>query len=235
MFKLLYRDPHLVAIDKPAGFQVHPPEDPTHRVSDSTNCLFLLRKQLEQYLYPVHRLDRATSGVVVYALSQEAASVLGTAFQNREVHKVYYAVVRGWTDDQGEFDDALKAEGEGQPAMQSLTRFVTLSRIELSTPVGRYKTARYSLVEVEPVTGRKHQIRRHFANRSHPLIGDSVYGDLAHNRFFQDKFSRRMLYLRAHAISFKHPTSGVQMQVSGRWNGAWHSIFDLFGVCPFGV
>ena len=109
-FRILYQDPHWVAIEKPAGFHVHPPEDSTHRIPAGLNCVQVLRKQLNTYLYPVHRLDRATSGVLIFALSSESARSLSQQFRDRSVRKVYYCVVRGWVEDGGVIDSPLRSE-----------------------------------------------------------------------------------------------------------------------------
>ena len=224
--RILYQDERLVAIDKPAGFHVHPPEDERHRISRSTNCLQLLRKQISSYLYPVHRLDGATSGVLLFALDREAAANIQTQFQSREIAKTYYAVVRGWVEPAGKIEYALNE-------MESSTSFSRIATVELPVAVGRYATSRYSLVQVKPETGRMHQIRKHFSHLRHPLIGDTIYGDGLHNRFFREKIAGSGLFLKAHSLSFKHPSSEKRIQLIARWNHTWHEAFDLFGVCPF--
>lgn len=225
--RIIYRDEHLVVVDKPAGFHVHPPEDTAHKISKNQNCLYLLGKQLNAYLYPVHRLDRATSGVLIFALSSEAASGLAAQFKKREVKKTYYCVVRGWIAERGSVDRPL------EPMKDALTHFEKLATLEIAEPVGKFATARYSLVKVEPVTGRMHQIRKHLSGISYPLLGDSVYGDGRHNRFFREKFGISGLFLKASALDFVHPITGKRHLIHSRWGGAWHRVFDLFGVCPF--
>ena len=233
-FRVLYQDEHLVAIDKPAGFYVHPPEDGGHRISRNSNCLFLLRKQTGKYLYPVHRLDRATSGVLLFAFTLEAASHLSEQFRKREIRKSYYAVVRGWTDNEGTFNSEL-TEDKSQESKSATTLYSSLARVELPNPIGRYSTARYSLVQVEPLTGRMHQIRKHFSSASHPLIGDTTYGDGKHNRFFKELNGKTTLFLKAYSLSFKHPTTGEPLRVHARWTSSWLQIFDRFGACPYEV
>jgi len=225
VFRILYQDDDLVAIDKPAGFYVHPPEDPSHRIPRNTNCLAILRDQLGRYLYPIHRLDRATSGVLVFGLSSDAASILSGAFRERRVQKTYICVTRGWVDEIGKIDHPI---GEAD----ALSSYEKIGRMEIPTPVGKFPTARYSLVRVNPLTGRTHQIRRHFAHLSHPLVGDTVYGDGIHNRFFRENLELPGLYLKAYSLEFLHPRSSALIRVESRWHGAWHQVFDLFGVCP---
>jgi len=267
--RILYQDDQLVAVDKPAGFHVHPPEDASIRISPNTNSLLLLKRQLGKYLYPVHRLDRATSGVLVFALNPDAANGLARLFRDREIRKTYFCVVRGWVPENGVIDHPLKVnpglktqvlEGrdgvstpplsppgtylalKGEVSLGSVknsleraaarTSFDRIAQLELPISVGKYSTARYSLVRVEPHTGRMHQIRRHFAHISHPLIGDTVYGAGEHNRIYRDQFSILGLLLKAYSLEFNHPIENIPLKISSRWNGTWHKVFDLFGVCP---
>lgn len=230
-FRILHQDPQLVIIDKPAGFHTHPPEDQSHRISRGQNCLFLLGRQLGAYLYPVHRLDRATSGVLMFALQVEAARALASQFQQQQVTKTYYAVVRGWTEDQGEIDHPLR-ELDSDPK-PSRTSYRTVGRLEIAEPIGRYLTGRYSLVKVSPHSGRMHQIRRHFAHISHPLIPDPIYGDGVHNRYFRGTLGFSTLLLKARSLEFTHPESGARLRVHGKWTGDWQRVFERFGVCPF--
>src|SRR6478609_899000 len=125
-FRILYQDQYLVAIDKPSGFHVHPPEDTAHRVSRNVNCLFLLRKQLDTYLYPVHRLDRATSGVLVFALQSDTARELARNFKQQEMKKTYFCVTRGWTPEQGTINQSLQADTEAKTPLESSTSYIRL-------------------------------------------------------------------------------------------------------------
>jgi len=235
-FKILYQDSYLVAIEKPAGFHVHPPENSMHRIPMGLNCLQVLKKQLNQFLYPVHRLDRATSGVLVFALSPQSAGAISQQFKERSVHKVYYCVVRGWVPESGTIDSPLNidssSEDPGSEKVDALTHYQRVAQIELPYPVGRYATARFSLVQVKPHTGRMHQIRRHFAHIRHPLIGDTVYGDGKQNRFFREELGISGLLLKAYSLKLNHPKTGERLVIQGRWNHTWHQVFERFGVCP---
>jgi tRNA pseudouridine65 synthase len=230
--RILYQDESIIAVDKPAGFHVHPPEDTRHKIPKMQNTLFVLGRQIDAKLYPVHRLDRATSGVLVFALSSESASGLARQFGAGTVEKTYYAVTRGWTEDRGEITHPLKAEHDETLLRESLTEYETIGRIELPVPVAPHPTSRYSLVRVHPRTGRMHQIRRHFRHLSHPLIGDSIYGDNDHNKLFRERLGGRALLLKAQEIRFTHPMTGEAMRITGKWNQPWHQLFDLFGLCP---
>ena len=230
-FRILHQDPFLVAVDKPAGFHVHPPEDPTVHISQSVNCLAILRRQLDRFIYPVHRLDCATSGVLIFALDSESASKLATQFREREIQKTYYAVARGWVSDAEMIDRPLKSE-DRQSELPSVTRIGCFARIEMPHSVGRYSSARYSLVRAEPETGRLHQIRRHLAGSGHPIVGDSVHGDGAHNRYFRNELKIPSLLLKAQSLKLRHPRTEEPLFLESRWTGKWHRVFDLFGICP---
>jgi tRNA pseudouridine65 synthase len=231
-FRILYRDDWLVAVDKPAGFQVHQPEDQQHRISRSFDCLFQLRRQIDRYVFPIHRLDRATSGVLLFALDAEAARRTCEQFQKHEVTKTYVCVTRGWTEEQGMTDRPLSDDTPAATKKEARTSYERIARVELPHAVGRYPTARYSLVRVVPQTGRMHQIRRHFGHLSHPLIGDTIYGDGPHNRFFREQLEIRSLLLKASLLELKHPITGESLKIRSKWNSAWHKVFDIFGVCP---
>ena len=156
------------------------------------------------YVWPVHRLDRPTSGVVIFALSKEAAGFLNQEFREKKIEKIYIAVVRGFTLEKGCVDYALR-EKKNAPLKDAVTRFKRLKTIELQCPAGRYQTARFSLVEVVPETGRFHQIRKHFAHIFHPILCDSIHGDGKQNMFIREKFNINRLLLAATSLSFIHP------------------------------
>jgi tRNA pseudouridine65 synthase len=213
---ILYRDDDLVAVHKPAGLLVH------RSTIDARESRFLLqqvRDQLGKAVAPVHRLDKGTSGIVVFALHPEAARRLTPMFGDGSVRKTYLAVVRGWAPARRIIDHPLRDLGDRfarrrvveSRSARSVLR--CLARIELPAPVGRYATARYSLVACRPHTGRQHQVRRHLKHLRHPVIGDANYGDGAHNRFFRSRGVSRLL-LAASALRFIHPFSHVPLAVS---------------------
>jgi len=181
---LLHQDDDLVAVAKPAGLLVHPSSLDAH---EEVTALALLREQLGQRLWPVHRLDKGTSGVLLFARHAQAARSLGLAFQEGRVGKRYLALVRGWPAPQGVIDQPLARDPElpsaGQERVAATTRYERLACFEWGFSVdARHPTSRYALVRVEPLTGRRHQIRRHFKHIAHPLVGDATHGKGAHNR-----------------------------------------------------
>lgn len=229
-FRILYDCPEFVAVDKPYGYHVHPPEDERFRISKTTNGLALLRDQLGKYVYPVHRLDRSTSGVVLYALSSEAASALGQLFANREIEKTYFALVRGQTSEAGRIESPLAEEGKA--AVEARTDYRRIGHCELPWVNERFPTSRYSLLRVSPSTGRYHQIRRHLRRENYPIVGDTVYGDGVHNRHWRNETGRPYLFLKAYSLRFLSPFDGKEIAIASFWNTEWLRIFERIGICP---
>lgn len=216
---VLYQDNHIIAINKPEGLLVHR----THLDKQEEDAVVQrLRDQIGQWVFPVHRLDRATSGVLLLALSPAVARQLGTQFENHEIHKTYHALVRGHLPSVGRIDYPLTKINEVKGRARSKvigtekdaeTDYKTLSQFTLPIPVSRYNESRCSLVEITPRQGRKHQIRRHFKHVFHPLIGDSRYGCRHYNTLFkQDPLPKRM-FLHALSIQFTHPINQQAMAI----------------------
>lgn len=222
---LLYRDEHYIAVDKPSGLQVH-----RSWISEENEAFLLqrLRDQIGQRVYTIHRLDRPTSGVILFALSSEAARAMCALFENREVDKTYLGIVRGYTDETGHIDYALQEEPH-KPAQEAITDYRTLAKVELPIPVGRYSTARYSLVAISPLTGRSRQIRKHFHHIFHPLIGDTSHGEGRHNRLFRKHFGINRLLLHAWELRFRHPVSGELLTIRAPLPVEFKRLFGEFG------
>ncbi len=195
-FIILYEDEELVAINKPAGILVHP----TRISEDTLTILPLLRDQLGGKMYPVHRLDRGTSGVLVFGKNSMSASSLNRQFRERAVKKKYRAVIRGFVEPMGKIDHPLAGDGQ-KKARQAITEYRKISQSEMDFAISRYPTSRYSLVEVSPLTGRHHQIRRHFAHIRHPVIGDKRHGDCKHNKYFREQLGIERMLLHACQLS----------------------------------
>lgn len=219
MLHILFQDDHYVAINKPPGLLVH-------RSSIDTRAkefaLQKLRDQIEQRVFPIHRLDKPTSGVLLFGLSSEAAKAASALFEQQAIQKTYLALVRGYTEELGEIDHPIswipetkkekKASIQKEP-QSALTHFSLLSKTELPFPVGRYDTCRYSLVSLKPKTGRKHQLRRHMKHISHPIVGDTRHGDWRHNRFVESQFGCHRMLLHASELQFTHPFTDEAVRI----------------------
>ncbi|MGH1365148.1 MAG: pseudouridine synthase [Calditrichia bacterium] len=209
-FHILYRDDHYIAIEKPAAIHVHP----TSLSPRETSCMQILRNQIDQWVYTVHRLDRATSGVLIFALSSEAAKRLHALFVERKIKKRYLAVVRGWLAEPGGVIDYPLRESDTHELQEAQTAYQVLDTIEFQIPISKFPTARFSLVEALPHTGRNNQIRKHFAHLRHPIIGDTNYGDGKQNRFFREHLNLHRLMLMATHLQFQHPFTGEEIRLT---------------------
>ncbi|WP_283150407.1 pseudouridine synthase [Silvimonas soli] len=213
MLEIIYQDEYLVAIHKPAGLLVHRSMLDRH---ETRFAVQLLRDQLGRRVYPAHRLDKGTSGLLLFGLTPEIGRALSMSFEAQLVDKRYHAIVRGWPDEQGTIDHALarqldeseitKGAPQG-PIQPAITRFKRLAATEQPWSVDRYPQTRYALMELEPVTGRRHQLRRHMKHISHPIIGDATYGKGQHNRKFAEELGVNRLFLACSAMCLPHPVS----------------------------
>ena len=209
-FPILFSDEHFVAISKPPGLLMH-----RTRISEDTVFVVqILRDQLGQRVYPVHRLDRATSGVLIFGKTAEAAGRLGEQVMDKSVDKKYLVIVRGWTPESGTIDYALDDPDSGRGRLPAVTHFTRLGTSEIAAAIGlRYKTARFSLVEARLETGRRHQIRKHFAHLNYPVIGDKRHGDVKQNTYFREVFGMKRMLLHASELAFRHPFSGDALSI----------------------
>jgi tRNA pseudouridine65 synthase len=224
--KIIYRDEFFCVVDKPIGVFAHPPPRSRYSPPPEKIGIYLLQNILQRRVIPVHRLDAPTSGVMMYAFSSAAAKGLSRLFVERQVKKVYRAVVRGFVDEAGVIDLPLDSRAG---LVEAQTEYRRLGLVEFPFAVGkRYSSARYSWVEAEPITGRWHQIRRHFDQISHPLLGDIEHGDSHHNRFFRDHLKIVGLCLRAQKLSFQHPWTSEPMYFEAPFDERWSRIESLF-------
>ena len=212
---VIFRDDNLIAIHKPAGLLVHRSALDRH---ETRFALQMLRDQIGRQVYPVHRLDKGTSGVLLFALDREVGTLLNRQFERGEVSKSYLAVVRGYPPEAGEINHPLPRMADehagiaaGSVAQSALTRFRRLATVELPYRVDRYPSSRYALLELTPFTGRRHQLRRHLKHIAHPIIGDATHGKGRHNRLFQDLFGCGRLLLAATEMRLAHPVSGQSL------------------------
>ncbi|WP_419239343.1 tRNA pseudouridine(65) synthase TruC [Photobacterium leiognathi] len=232
--EILYRDEYLIAVNKPAGMLVH------RSWLDSHETVFVmqtLRDQIGQHVFPLHRLDRPTSGVLLFGLSSEIAAEMMPMFAGRDMHKTYHAVVRGWIQEAAVLDYPLKVEldkiadknaSEEKEAQPAVTAYEPLATVETDIAVGRYPTSRYCLVEMKPETGRKHQLRRHMHHLSHHIIGDVNHGDGRHNRMFREHYDCHRLMLHASRLQFVHPITGEPIDIRADIDETWQRVMSAF-------
>ena len=218
-----FQDDALVVVDKPCGMLVH------RSGIDARATTFLLqtlRYHLNQSVFPVHRLDKATSGLVIFALSSDVARTLSQAFEHGDITKTYEAFVRGHTPQSLHIDHALRDEVDSKgrkikngTARAAMTELRTLTSWTVPEPVDRYPEARYSHVQLQPITGRYRQLRRHAKHISHPILGDVRYGKGTHNRFIEERLGTRRLWLHARQVAFRHPVTDEALSISSALPG----------------
>jgi tRNA pseudouridine65 synthase len=202
LLEIVYQDDFLVAINKPHGLLVH--RSPI-AADASEFAIQLLRDQLGRKVYPTHRLDRKTSGVLLFALDETTNRAIQQLFMKQGVSKTYKALVRGFIPENGIIDYALTTDdGKTQDAV---TLYERLETFDLPIPFGTHPTSRYSLVKLDPETGRMHQLRKHLAHIFYPIIGDRPHGCNKQNKFFLDNWQMNKMLLHAEEISFEHPVT----------------------------
>lgn len=230
---VLYRDEYLLIVHKPAGLLVH--RSPIDRHETEFALQYARALNDGEHVYPVHRLDRPTSGILVFARDSDTARTLGLAMMAGDVAKTYLAMVRGWPPEQGEIDYPLREEPEDrrlkgieQPVRNALTHYRTLATTEIPVEIEKYLTSRYAVVELTPKTGRKHQLRRHMKHINHPMIGDANHGRGRHNRYFAERFGEGRLMLAATMMAFRHPVSGEPLTVSAVPEASFLEVLSIF-------
>jgi tRNA pseudouridine65 synthase len=229
---ILYQDDYIVAVDKPAGLFVH------RSYMDKDEIYFalqLVRDQIGKYVYPLHRLDRPTSGVLLFGLNEEVARLMGQAFIDKTIHKTYFALTRGHLLGSDEIDHPLKEKldklGDKNVSLdkapqEAVTQYESLLTASLPIQVGKFDSVRYSLIKLLPATGRRHQIRRHLAHLRHPIIGDINYGDNKQNPFFIEHFGFKRLMLLAQKVEFMHPITKEPVIIEAEFDEQWLQVFD---------
>ncbi len=233
--QLIYEDDYFVAINKPAGLVVH---RSILARQERQFALQMVRDQIGKLVYPVHRLDKPTSGVLLFALSPEIAKKTSNMFTTNSVHKKYMAVVRGHTENEGIINHALKkvkdkllisSEPDNCKKQEALTDYKRIAIVEIPQMVDKYPTSRYSLVELTPKHGRRHQLRRHMKHISHPIIGDTEYGKSKHNNYFRKTLNCHRLLLSATKLHFIHPVTNNEIIITAELDMEFVSILKEFG------
>lgn len=217
---VIYQDSQLIAVHKPSGLLVHRTAIDRH---ETRFAVQIVRNQTGQHVFPAHRLDRGTSGILLFALHRETARQLSILFQTRSIEKTYLAIVRGHPQENGrilhpltrQYDDyECRPTEMTSSAQAACTDYRRLATTELPYRVDRYPSSRYALIELMPHTGRKHQLRRHMKHIAHPIIGDATYGKGRHNRLFQTLFGTQRLLLACTGMRFTHPQSGEPLHLT---------------------
>jgi len=223
--EILFEDEYIIIVNKPNNVLIHYSHY-ARNIKDAT-LIDLLENQIEKRVYPLHRLDRKTSGVIVFAKEKEFIPTFQELFFNDEIQKIYLGIVRGFSPENGKIESPVK-NPETKKYKEALTLYETLNSATLEIPVHPYPQSRYSLIKLTPKTGRMHQLRIHLNKISHPLVGDYKYGDRFHNRNFEDNFDCHNLFLHAYQLSFIHPFSNQDIQVIAPLNKNWKQMFDVF-------
>ncbi|NOH54862.1 tRNA pseudouridine(65) synthase TruC [Vibrio coralliilyticus] len=234
MLDIVFQDEYFVAVNKPAGMLVHRSWLDKH---ETQFVMQTLRDQIGQHVFPLHRLDRPTSGVLIFALSSDVASQVMPMFANHEMAKTYHAIVRGWIEEAGRLDYALKVEldkiadkhaSQEKEAQEAITDYHTLAKAEIPYSTGKFPTTRYCLMELKPLTGRKHQLRRHMAHLRHPIVGDTTHGDGKHNKLFREVYDSHRLLLHASSLEFVHPFTNQTVLIKAKVDDTWQKICEEF-------
>ena len=224
MLEIVYQDDDLIVINKPHGLLVHR----SKIANDATEfALQILRDQVGRHVSPVHRLDRKTGGLLMFAFNKEVEIAMHLQFQESAVEKKYKAIVRGYAPDAMDIDYPLVKENGA--IQEAFTSFITLNRAELPIPLGNHPTSRYSLVEATPTTGRMHQLRKHFAHIFHPIIGDRKHGCNKQNRFFKEQWEMTTMLLHASELNFIHPVTKEQVHLKADLHDEFNRVMQLMG------
>jgi len=224
--EIIYQDSYCLLVTKPNNVLVHHAHHSRNKI-DEKSLMQLIEDQLGAMYFPIHRLDRKTSGIILLASKKEYVSTFQTLFTNKEIKKIYYGVVRGYSQDNRVIDSPVK----GRDALvykEAETHLNCLDKIELNIPVKPYNSSRYSLVELTPTTGRMHQLRIHMNKLSTPLINDAKYGDKNHDTMYGEQFGWKNLFLHAGSLAFTHPFSNQELVLKSSFPDDWIQLFEKF-------
>lgn len=218
--EIIFENEVFIAINKPHGLLVHP----SKIARDATEfAMQILRDQVGYKVYPCHRLDRKTSGLLLFAKSKEMDAPMQRLFQERAISKTYIAIVRGFTDAMGTIDHALKNSNKTQEAS---TDYRTIQRFEINEAIHLFQTSRYSLVELKPKTGRFHQLRRHMAHIRHPILGDRPHGCNKHNKLWKEKYTMDSMMLHAQKLEFIDPL-GAPISLTAKHSSEFERVWQI--------
>ena len=230
MLEIIFQDEHLAVINKPHGLLVH--QSPIARDAEEF-ALQMLRDQIGQNVWPAHRLDRKTGGLLIFSLNKDTNALAQQLFRENLIRKKYLAMVRGHTPDEMEIDYPLKKENGLM--QEAFTFFKTLQKAEIEVAFGKHQTSRYSLVEAEPQTGRMHQLRKHFAHIHHPIIGDRPHGCNKQNKLFKDTWEMDTMLLHASELQFIHPITKAKLHLKASLQSEFVRMIELMKMPAFSV
>lgn len=222
---ILYQDEYLVAVNKPCGYLVH--RSPIARDAEFI-VLQILRDQIGKHVYPIHRLDRKTSGVLLFALDQDSNRALGKDFADHNVVKEYTAIVRGWIAEEGRVD--YKLTNDSGKTQEAVTNFERTSRYEIDLALGHFSTSRYSHIEVFPETGRMHQIRKHMNHLRHPILGDRPHGCSKQNRLWKAEYNLTDMLLHARSLTITHPQTKEMIKIEAPYFSEYERVVSILKV-----
>lgn len=221
---IVYEDNWLIVVNKPNNVLVH--HSYYARNIEDDSLLQLLKKGLGLTFYPINRLDRKTSGIVLLAKEKEYVSLFQELFENQKIKKIYHALVRGHVMDEMVIDSPVKNERGNYK--EALSKVHPMAYYNLNIPVEPYPTSRYTLLEMTPITGRTHQLRIHANKIAHPIIGDHKYGNRHHNRMFEEKFKLPNLFLHSKSTEFIHPFTNEKIELHAQLPEFWSKCFENF-------
>ena len=224
--EIIYQDNYCLLVTKPNNVLVHHAHHSRNKI-DEVSLIQLIENQFGKRYYPIHRLDRKTSGIILLASKREYVASFQALFTNNEIQKIYYGVVRGFSQEHLIIDSPVK----GRDALvykDAETQLKLLDKIILEIPVKPYKSSRYSLVELKPKTGRMHQLRIHMNKVSTPLINDAKYGDKNHDLMYAEQFGWRNLFLHAGSLEFIHPFTNQKLTLRSSFSEDWIQLFQKF-------
>jgi tRNA pseudouridine65 synthase len=219
---ILYEDEYCLVVNKPSNLIVH--HSSFARNIEETSLTDLVREKGFPNASPVHRLDRKTSGCLLFSKEKEFVSTFQQLFESDQIEKKYTALVRGWLPESGVIDSPVKNERGNYK--EALTLFKTIELLELPFAFSKYPTQRYSLVELSPKTGRYHQLRIHCAKIGHPIINDPKHGDRHHNHFFENELGITNLFLHAEELNFIHPFINKKVQILDSILENWKELLE---------
>ena len=224
--EIIYQDSYCLLVTKPNNVLVHHAHHSRNKINEKS-LLQLLEDQLATKYYPIHRLDRKTSGIILLASKRSYVASFQSLFTNNQIQKIYFGVVRGFSQEFKIIDSPVKGR-DTDVYKEAETHIKLLDKITLDITVKPYDTSRYSLVELQPKTGRMHQLRIHMNKVSTPLINDAKYGDKNHDIMYGEQFGWKNLFLHAGSLEFTHPFTEEKLILKSSFSEDWIQLFEKF-------